>query len=151
MGKRKTIIGINGSAGRSSSNHQILKHNYELCQQEFDLTIIDNLSILPHFKTELTEFNTPSEVVDFRDHIANYDGVIFCSPEYVFSVPSRLKNALEWCVSTTVFSDKPTRIITASASGQKGHEELQLILKTIQVTLSDNTCLLIGGVKEKID
>jgi NAD(P)H-dependent FMN reductase len=37
---------------------------------------------------------------------------------------SGLKNAIEWCVSTTVFSDKPIGLITASASGQKGHEDL---------------------------
>jgi len=37
-----------------------------------------------------------------------------------------LKNAIEWCVSTTVFTDKPTGIITASASGANGHAKLKL-------------------------
>src|SRR5690606_15804926 len=68
-----------------------------------------------------------------------------------FSIPSGLKNALEWCVSTTVFSDKPTGLITASASGQKGHEELQLIMKTVMAAFTEETILLIQGVKGKIN
>jgi hypothetical protein len=36
---------------------------------------------------------------------------------------------LEWCISTNVFSDKPVAVITGSANGEKGHEELLLILK----------------------
>ncbi|WP_262886208.1 NADPH-dependent FMN reductase [Sphingobacterium sp. 18053] len=35
-----------------------------------------------------------------------------CLPEYIFSIPSGLKNSIEWCISTTVFSDKPVGIIT---------------------------------------
>ena len=62
----------------------------------------------------------------------------------------RLKNAIEWCVSTTVFSDKPVGIITASASGEKAHEELKLIMQTVQAIVHEETCLLIKGVKGKV-
>lgn len=65
--------------------------------------------------------------------------------------PNRLKNAVEWCVSTVVFSNKPIGIITASASGEKGHEELKLIMKTIQARFTEETSLLIQGVKGKVD
>lgn len=76
---------------------------------------------------------------------------MICTPEYVFSIPSGLKNAIEWCVSTTVFSDKPIGLITAAASGQKGHEELQLIIKTVMTKFTPETTLLIPGIKGKID
>ncbi len=62
-----------------------------------------------------------------------------------------MKNALEWCVSTTVFSDKPIGIITASAHGAKGHEELQLIMKTLTANFTDETTLLIHAIKGKIN
>ena len=58
---------------------------------------------------------------------------------------------IEWCVSTTVFSDKPIGIITASANGEKGHEELKLIMETIQTNFTVETTLLIQGIKGKID
>jgi NAD(P)H-dependent FMN reductase len=68
----------------------------------------------------------------------------------VFSIPSGLKNLLEWSVSTVIFSDKPVGLITASANGARGHEELQLILSTLGASVHDNTQLLIQGVKGKI-
>lgn len=151
MGKRLNVLGINGSASQNSSNLSILKQIAELAKSDFDLTIIDDLTVLPHFRTELTEHNVPKEVVDFRSQIEKADGVIICTPEYVFSIPSGLKNAIEWCVSTVVFSDKPIGLITASASGEKGHEELQLIMKTLQTIFTDDTTLLIKGVKGKVN
>ena len=150
MIKEKKIIGICGSASRNSANLSILKWIAESDESDFNLEIIDDLTELPHFKTELTDKNVPEEIVDFRNKIENADGIIICTPEYVFSIPSGLKNMIEWCVSTTVFSDKPIGIITASASGEKGHEELKLIMETIQTKFTDETTLLIQGVKGKI-
>lgn len=66
-------------------------------------------------------------------------------------IPSGLKNLLEWCVSTTVFSEKPVGLITASASGLKGHEELKLIMETIQANFIEETTLLIQGIKGKVN
>jgi len=77
--------------------------------------------------------------------------MIICTPEYVFSIPSGLKNAIEWCVSTNIFSAKPTGLITASASGKKGHEELQLIMQTVMARFTAGTTLLIQGIKGKIN
>ncbi|MFY0687911.1 MAG: NAD(P)H-dependent oxidoreductase [Cyclobacteriaceae bacterium] len=81
--------------------------------------------------------------------MADSDHVVISTPEYIFSIPSGLKNILEWCVATTAFVDKPVTIITASAHGQKGHEELQLILQTLQAKVCKHRCLLIKGVKGK--
>jgi len=149
--KKKNIIGICGSASRNSANLSILKWISESVKSDFNFEIIDDLSKLPHFKTELTDKNVPEQIVHFRDKIENADGIIICTPEYVFSIPSGLKNMIEWCVSTTVFSDKPIGIITASASGEKGHEELKLIMETIQAKFTEETTLLIQGVKGKLE
>jgi len=151
MTNKLNILGFNGSASQNSSNLAILKYVAELGQANFDLTIIDDLTALPHFKTELTDHNVPEKIIEFRSQIEQADGVIICTPEYVFSIPSGLKNAIEWCVSTVVFSDKPIGLITASASGQKGHDELQLIMKTLQTVFTPETTLLIQGVKGKIN
>lgn len=62
-----------------------------------------------------------------------------------------LKNALEWCVSTTIFSGKKTGLITASTSGEMGHEQLILIMKTLEAYLNEDTQLLISGIRGKIN
>ncbi len=146
----KKIVAIVGSASANSSNLAIVKYLESLSSSEIDFEIIDDLKHYPHFAPELSVENTPVEIVQFRASIAKADGIIICTPEYVFSIPSGLKNLLEWSVSTVIFSDKPVGLITASANGAKGHKELQLILSTLGASLHDNTQLLIQGVKGKI-
>ena len=150
MVRKKKIIGICGSASQNSANLAILKILAEFGKSDFDFEIVDDLTNLPHFKTELTNINVPEKIIDFRNKVANADGIIICTPEYVFSIPSGLKNMIEWCVSTTVFTDKPLGLITASASGVKGHEELKLIMETVQTNFTNETTLLIQGVKGKV-
>ena len=151
MTKKKNIFAIIGSATRNSANQRLIEKITELTSEEFKVTICDDLKNLPHFDPELSIEHTPNSVLDFRKNVNNADGILICTPEYIFSIPSRLKNAIEWCVSTTVFSDKPIGIITASASGQKGHEELQLIMNTVMALFTAETTLLIQGVKGKIN
>lgn len=62
-----------------------------------------------------------------------------------------MKNAIEWCVSTTVFSQKPIGLITASASGIKGHEELQLLMRTVEAKFTAGATLLIQGIQGKFN
>jgi NAD(P)H-dependent FMN reductase len=123
----------------------------EMALDDFRITVFGDLKTLPHFDPELSVGETPKVVRKFRADIEAADAVIICTPEYVFSIPSGLKNAIEWCVSTTVFTDKSLGIITASADGQKGHEELQLIMRTLMASFTEETTLLIRGIKSRID
>ena len=151
MQDKYKIFVINGSASANSANQKLIDRFAELTENYFDLTIFNDLKKLPHFDSELSLDGTPKPVLDFRDHIKNADGLLICTPEYVYSIPSGLKNAIEWCISTTIFSDKPTGLITASAHGEKGHEELQLIMKTIMTKFTPDTTLLVQGIKGKIN
>lgn len=149
MSDRKKIIIIIGSATKNSSNFKLMQKALET-KTNVDFIIYDDLSILPHFDTELTNNNTPAEVLKIREDIDTSAGVLFSTPEYIFSIPSRVKNLLEWCVSTTIFSEKLVGVVTASANGEKGHEELLLILKTLGAKVDDHQ-LLIKGIKGRFD
>ena len=151
MTKKKNIFAINGSASKNSSNLAFINQIIDLMKDDFDFTVFNDLTKLPHFQTELTDDNTPNDIVKFRNSILNADAILISTPEYVFSIPSGLKNVIEWCVSTTVFSNKPIGLITASAGGEKGHEELKLIMKTVERKFTEDTTLLIQGVRGKID
>jgi len=76
---------------------------------------------------------------------------LICTPEYVFSIPGALKNALEWTVGTSDFDSKPVALITASSAGEKTHESLFLVLKTIGADLTENTALLVSGARTKVN
>jgi NAD(P)H-dependent FMN reductase len=147
----KTILAFNGSASQHSSNSHLLHFIKDIIEPEFHIEIIENLFKFPSFQTVLTNKNTPEPILQLRSKIEAASGLLFCTPEYVFSIPSGLKNILEWCVSTVVFSNKKVAIITASAHGAKGHEELQMILKTIYADVKEEHTLLIQGIKGKFD
>ncbi|MEO7047978.1 MAG: NADPH-dependent FMN reductase [Ferruginibacter sp.] len=151
MTQKKNIFVIIGSASKNSANEKLVDNFSEFAKDFLSLTVFKDLKTLPPFDPELSTDNPPAEITRFRKQIENADGILICTPEYIFSIPSGLKNAIEWCVATTVFSDKPTGIITASASGEKGHEELQLIIKTVMTKFTEETTLLIKGIKGKIN
>jgi chromate reductase len=151
LNQMKTVLAIVGSASRNSTNLRLVEQIADLAKNEFNLVIFDTLHELPHFDPELSIAGPPQVIMDIRNKILNADGIIICTPEYVFSIPSGLKNLVEWCVATTVFSKKPAGLITASASGVKGHEELKLIMRTVEAIFTEETTLLIQGVKSKIN
>ena len=151
MSSKKNILAIIGSASSNSANHKLVEKIASLTSEEFNLIIYNELKTLPHFDPELSAENPPKQIIEIRKSIERADGIVICTPEYVFSLPSGLKNLIEWCIATTIFSNKPIGLITASASGQKGHEELQLIIRTTMAKFTDETCLLIQGIKGKFD
>lgn len=152
-GRSKTILAISGSTRRPSTNETILKLAGTMLPPGVELELYPGIDLLPWFNPDLdSEGAVPPEPVrDLRARILRADGVLICTPEYVFSLPGALKNALEWTVSTTVFSEKPVAYIVASASGEKAFESLGLILGTlVQHPLADDCKLLIRGSRGKV-
>lgn len=151
MSDKKRILAIIGSTRENSTNLQIVKAISKIFPEKAHFLIFDTIADLPHFNPDLDNERLPESIHAFREEIKTADGILICTPEYVFSLPGSLKNALEWTVSTTIFSKKPVALITASASGEKAQEELNLIMKTLEANFNDNTTLLIKGARGKTD
>lgn len=148
---RKSILAISGSTRIRSANGEILKAIATMAVESLDIHIFEGIAELPHFNPDADGDGIPASVQNFRTLIEQADGVLICTPEYVFSLPGTLKNALEWTVATTVFLGKPTALITASSSGEKAHESLRLVMKTLGGITPDESALLIQGVRQKVD
>ena len=149
--QKKKVFAICGRTRAQSANLSIIQYVATVLSNEVEFEIYEELADLPHFNPDLDKDEAPEIIEKLRSQIKNSDGVLICTPEYVFSLPGALKNAIEWCVSTTVFSEKPVALITASASGTKAHESLQLVMKTIYSDLRNETQLLIQGAKGKVN
>lgn len=148
---KKNILAISGSTRADSSNMLLIKAIAALSSKDAAIEIYNKLEELPHFNPDLDGAVVPKAVEQFRNKIQEADGVLICTPEYVFSLPAILKNAIEWTVSTIVFSDKPVALITASGLGEKAHESLQLIMKTVGAEFNEQTQLLISGARSKVN
>ncbi|MGV3640666.1 MAG: NADPH-dependent FMN reductase [Adhaeribacter sp.] len=147
---KKQVLAFSGSTRARSTNEQILHHIAGLYADKLEVRFFDPAT-LPFFQPEEAGERSPASVVDFCRQIERADGVLICTPEYVFSLPGVLKNALEWTVATTVFTGKPTALITASAHGAKAHESLLLIMQTLQAKIGTEAALLIPGAKGKVN
>ena len=149
--QKKKVIALSGSVRKDSSNLHIIKAIANLAAESLDIEMYDKLEELPYFNPDRDKDRVPEAVEAFRNKLIEADGVLICTPEYVFSLPGVLKNAIEWLVSTTILSEKPVALITASGLGEKAHQSLRLIIKTLYAKTPENAQLLIQGARTKVN
>lgn len=88
------IAGISGSLRKNSYNTALLRAAGELLPDGMELEIVD-ISKLPLFNEDI-EKPFPESVQEFRTRLAAADAFLIATPEYNFSMPGVLKNALDW-------------------------------------------------------
>jgi chromate reductase, NAD(P)H dehydrogenase (quinone) len=110
-----TILGFAGSLRKGSFNKMLLRAALELAPKEVELEIFD-LEGIPPFNQDLE--NDPHEKVkEFKAKVKAADGILIVTPEYNYSVPGVLKNALDAAsrpYGTNPFEGKPVAIMGTS-------------------------------------
>ncbi|HWO26713.1 MAG TPA: NAD(P)H-dependent oxidoreductase [Kofleriaceae bacterium] len=148
-----TLLGICGSMRRGSLNRALLVAVGETLPEGATLRQWDSLD-LPIFSTDLED---PPAVVALKRAIAEADGVVFAVPEYNYSIPGGLKNAIDWISNPPAKSPlrgKPCAIIGA-ASGMSGTIRAQAHMRQI-LLYSDSPVLsqpeiLVARAYERFD
>ena len=131
------VLGICGSLRRNSHNGAVLRALPELCPPHMTITLYDGLGAFPLFNQDDQEtagFPEPAKALG--DAVRASDGVIFVSPEYNFSVPGVLKNAIDWVsrLPDQPFKNKPILLQSASV-GPLGGARVQYHLRQVMVFL----------------
>lgn len=110
-----TIIGLCGSTRKHSFNKTLLLTAASYLTS--DVKYIEaEIASLPFFNQDL-ESSLPEHVAQFVDIIRGADGLLISTPEYNYSIPGVLKNALEWASRPSFgfpLNEKPVAIIGAS-------------------------------------
>ncbi len=130
------IIGIAGSLRKGSYNKAILKAAKELCPKEASVEIVDIGSL--HLYNQDMDEAIPDDVLKLKDKIKQADAVLFCTPEYNYSVPGVLKNAIDWIsrpYGNNSFDGKAAGIMSASI-GMLGGARSQYHLRQSMVFLN---------------
>jgi chromate reductase len=133
-----SLLGICGSLRTGSLNRALLSAVGEVLPEGATLRQWESLDF-PIFRTGVGE---PTAVTELRQEISAADGVVFAVPEYNYSIPGGLKNALDWLSSPPARSPlrgKPCGLIGA-ASGMSGTIRAQAHLRQI-LLFSDTPCL----------
>ncbi|UWF77411.1 MULTISPECIES: NADPH-dependent FMN reductase [Microbacterium] len=114
----RTIGYIVGSLSSTSINRRLATALAKLAPEGVELVEIP-IKDLPFYSQD-AEADFPQAARDFKQAIADADGVIILTPEYSRSIPGVLKNALDWAArpyGQGSFDGKPTAVIGASGGG----------------------------------
>jgi len=132
------IVGFAGSLRHNSYNKSALKAASELLHEEATLEILD-LADLPFFNQDLEDIGIPESVVSFKEKIASADAILISTPEYNYSIPPVLKNAIDWASRGKDFplNGKPVAIMSAS-TGLFGGVRAQYHLRQVCVAVNLN-------------
>jgi chromate reductase len=129
------ILGIAGSLRQASYNRAALRAAQELAPEGLRIDSFD-IAPIPPYNDDVREQGFPPPVQDLRDRIKAADGVLLVTPEYNYSVPGVLKNAIDWASRPPEqpFAGKPIGIMGASA-GALGTARAQYHLRQCFVFL----------------
>lgn len=100
------------------------------------------------FSPDLEGQNLPVSVRTFMHMIADSDGLLICSPEYVRGIPGGLKNAIDWLVSGDQVIGKPIALAHASHRGDDMLAALRTVLSTISSNFNESLFFRLPVMKE---
>jgi chromate reductase len=136
MDKKIKILGFAGSLRKDSYNKSLLRAALELVPKDAELETFD-LEGIPPFNQDL-ENQPPEKVKEFKAKIRAADAILIVTPEYNYSIPGVLKNAID-CASRpygdNAFEHKPVAIMGASV-GAMGTARAQYHLRQCFVFLA---------------
>lgn len=129
------IFAICGSLRAASLNRGLLRAAIELAPPELRITTFEGLAHIPPYDGDLDIEPLPESVASLKAAMHAADGLMFVTPEYNYSVPGQLKNALDW--ASRGGADSPMRgkpcSIMGTSPGLGGTMRMQHHLRQILV------------------
>lgn len=155
MDRTIKILGIAGSLRQESYNRGTLRAATELVPEGAEIEIFE-LDGIPGFNQD-EEQNPPEKVAEFKRKIREADAILFVTPEYNYSIPGVLKNAIDWAsrpYGDSAWNGKPAAIMGASigaiatARAQYDLRKMMVFLNMFPVNQPE---VMIGNAAEKFD
>jgi len=136
MDNKLKVLGFAGSLRSGSYNKSLLRAAADLMPENSNLEIFD-IDDIPAFNQDI-EKDMPEKVKEFKSRIRDADAILIATPEYNYSVPGVLKNAIDWAsrpYGDNPFDGKPVAVMSASI-GMLGGARAQYHLRQIFVFLN---------------
>ena len=155
MAPKISILGFAGSLRKGSYNKSLLRAAIEMVPADAELEIFD-LEGIPPFNQDL-ENQPPAKVKEFKTKIRAADAILIATPEYNYSIPGVLKNAIDSASrphGDSAFDGKPVAIMGASI-GMLGTARAQYHLRQSFVFLNmfplNQPEVMVSFAQDKID
>ena len=131
-----SILGIPGSLRKASFNRHALVAAQALVPAGAALEIFE-LEGIPPFNQD-QEKQPPTRVTELKAKVRAADAILFATPEYNYSIPGVLKNAIDWAsrpYGDSAWQGKPVAVMGASV-GILGSARAQYHLRQCFVFLN---------------
>ncbi len=155
MNQKIHILGFAGSLRKQSYNRAILAAALEAIPDDASLEVFD-LEGIPPFNQD-SELQPPDKVREFKAKIRAADAILIATPEYNYSIPGVLKNAIDWAsrpYGDNAFDGKPVAVMGASI-GTLGTARAQYDLRRSFVFLNmlplNQPEVMVSFAQDKVD
>jgi chromate reductase len=155
MASPLTILGICGSLRKGSYNRMALVAAQKLVPQDAKIEIFD-LHEIPIFNQDF-ESSPPAIVAEFKKRIRAADAILFMTPEYNFSIPGVLKNAIDWAsrpYGDNAWNDKPAVVMSTAPGlfgGVRAHYHLLQVFVFLNIHPMNQPEVMISKANERFD
>lgn len=150
------ILGIAGSLRQGSYNRAALRAAQKLAPAGTTVEIFERLREIPLYDEDVKQQGFPPAVQELRERVRAADALLLATPEYNYSVPGVLKNAIDWVSRPPdqPFADKPIAVMGASP-GMLGTARAQYHLRQCFIFLDGKVLnrpeVMIGQAPSKFD
>jgi chromate reductase len=155
MKKKIKVLGIAGSLRKQSYNRGLLQAALEVVPDDCSLEIFE-LDDIPIYNQD-KEMSPPKSVVQLKEKIRAADAILLATPEYNYSIPGVLKNAIDWAsrpYGDSAWENKPVAVMGASV-GMQGTSRAQYHLRQVFVYLNMHPVnrpeLMVPSAQDKFD
>ncbi len=150
------ILVLLGSLRNGSYNRMAMNSAEAVAPKEMQFEFAE-IGDLPLYNQDVENAGIPAPVVRLKDQIRKADGLLFVTPEYNYSMPGVLKNAIDWASrppKENPFNGKPCAIMSASTGmggGAKAQYHLRQSCVFINVIPMNRPEVIITKAMEKFD
>jgi chromate reductase len=155
--KSLNVISICGSLRKGSYNAMLARALPELAPAGMTITPAPSFADFPLYNADVqNEKGIPPAVTALADAIRAADGLVIVSPEYNFSIPGGLKNAIDWLsrLEKQPFAGKPVALQSASpgpVGGARMQYHLRQSLISIDAYILNKPEIFANNVKSRVD
>lgn len=149
------VLAFSGSLRQGSFNSGLVRAAAELAPSGMLIEQAD-ISAIPLYNGDDDGDSKPDAVERLARQVQNADALLFATPEYNYSIPGVLKNAIDWLsrVEGSVFAGKPAAIMGASMGGMgtsRSQYHLRQVLVCLDVPLLNKPEVFVSAAHQKCD
>lgn len=150
------VLTICGSLRKNSYNAALVRQLPQWAPASMKLVASPPFDGMPYYNQDIQNEGWPASVTAFADAIRGADGILIVSPEYNWTIPGALKNAIDWVsrMKEQPFKDKPVLLQSASGAllgGSRMQYHLRQCLVSVDALVFGRPEVLITFAPQKFD